>query len=390
MKKVGIMSMQRVKNYGSFLQAFATKKIIELETNSTVELVDFHSLNGIKDPAKESLDKTKKNKIKYYSMLILYKVMKTGMLKTLYKNEKYLNIYNLFSFYELYCNRFSNEFWKLLGLTSNMNYNPNLDCLVIGSDEVFNYAEANKVGYSDELFGKNNNASKLISFSGSFGCTRYDDLKSLNAINKVSGYLNNFDYLSVRDKNSQSIIKELIGRESQYHLDPVFHFDYTKYMPKIAHERPYIAVYAYTGLSEEYINVIKKIANQENLDILCFMGFQNKLGKFMNVSPFELLSYMKNASYIVTTTFHGSVFSIKYNKKFCAIVQHREGNGYGNDEKLGDLITRVKLNDHMIDSPDKLISTLKLEIDYDRINEYISKSVQEGIEYLKSSINQEK
>lgn len=43
----------------------------------------------------------------------------------------------------------------------------------------------------------------------------------------------------------------------------------------------------------------------------------------------------------------------------------------------------------MIDFSDKLISTLKLEIDYDKINEYISKSVKEGIEYLKSSINKE-
>ena len=60
----------------------------------------------------------------------------------------------------------------LLGITDEMNYNPTLDCLVIGSDEVFNCIQKNSnVGYSTELFGKDNRADRLITYAASFGNT---------------------------------------------------------------------------------------------------------------------------------------------------------------------------------------------------------------------------
>ena len=88
---------------------------------------------------------------------------------------------------------------------------------------------------------------------------------------------------------------------------------------------------------------------------------------------------------IVTTTFHGSVFSLKYNKRFCAIVQHRMGDGYGNDEKMGDLLHRVNLSRQMIDRPDKLYETLSSRIDYEPVNKYVNDCVQDGIAYLKTN-----
>ena len=157
-------------------------------------------------------------------------------------------------------------------------------------------------------------------------------------------------------------------------------------MPKLSHNRAYLAVYAYSGLSEEYKEVIKKYAMKHNLEILCFMGYQDGLGKFMNISPFELLSYMKDADRVVTTTFHGSVFSLKYNRKFCAIVQHRTEIGYGNDEKLGDLLKRVDLMNQMIDRPELVEKTLDSEIDYTSVNTYINECVKDGIDYLKENI----
>lgn len=386
MKKVGIMSMQRVKNYGSFLQAFALKKILEKISQSEIIFVDFKTKNGVKDSAKESLEALKSKKLKYYILFLFFKMFNRGMHSDVIHNSKIVNIVNLFNFYDLYCKRFEEEFWPMLGIEDSMTYSPQLDVLVIGSDEVFNYMEAQKAGYSDELFGYNQNAQYLMSFAGSFGCTRYEDLERLGDTVKLKDYFLKFDALSVRDHNSKSIVECLTGKKSAYHLDPVFHFDYSEYMPKLSHNRAYLAVYAYSGLSEEYKEVIKKYAMKHNLEILCFMGYQDGLGKFMNISPFELLSYMKDADRVVTTTFHGSVFSLKYNKKFCAIVQHRTEIGYGNDEKLGDLLKRVDLMNQMIDRPELVEKTLDSEIDYTSVNTYINECVKDGIDYLKENI----
>ena len=68
----------------------------------------------------------------------------------------------------------------LLGITDEMNYNPTVDCLVIGSDEVFNCIQKNSnVGYSPELFGKNNHAKKLITYAASFGNTTLEKLENI-------------------------------------------------------------------------------------------------------------------------------------------------------------------------------------------------------------------
>lgn len=386
MKKIGIMSMQRVKNYGSFLQAFALKNILENISQSKIEFVDFETKNGIKDNAKESIQALQANKLRYQVLLSVFRLFNKGVHKNVIHNRKIIAIVNLFDFYNLYCKRFEKEFWPILGLENSMNYTPQLDVLVIGSDEVFNYAEAQKAGYSDELFGCNEKARYLISFAGSFGCTKYEDLERFECTKKIKDYFLRFNAISVRDQNSRNIVERLTGKKSSYHLDPVLHFDYSEYMPELSHNRPYLAVYAYSGLPEEYKQAINEYAMKHNLEVLCFMGYQNGLGKFMNVSPFELLSYMKDSECIVTTTFHGSVFSLKYNKKFCAIVQHRTGMGYGNDEKLGDLLDRVNLTNKMIDRPELVEDTLDSEIDYLGVNSYINECVQDGIEYLKEHI----
>ena len=153
MKKVGIMSMQRIANYGSFLQAYALKKLIE-DTGCNVEFVDYH----VEAPVvKESADS--KNKF--------VRKLEKGM-----ETFKYNVPFSHKVAFIKYKQSFGKKYMPLLGVTENMNYNPNLDCLVIGSDEVFNCIQKNtNVGNSLELFGKDNNAKRLISYAGSFGNT---------------------------------------------------------------------------------------------------------------------------------------------------------------------------------------------------------------------------
>ena len=96
----------------------------------------------------------------------------------------------------------------LLGIADEMNYNPTVDCLVIGSDEVFNCIQKNSnVGYSPELFGKNNHAKKLITYAASFGNTTLEKLEKYKKANEVGALLKKFDAISVRDANSGTIVE---------------------------------------------------------------------------------------------------------------------------------------------------------------------------------------
>lgn len=149
MKKVGIMSMQRIANYGSFLQAYALKQLIE-ELGCKVEFVDYH----VGEPVvKDGADSGNK----------YVRKLKKGLETFQYQAP----LAHKLAFIQ-YKRTFADKYMPLLGITDEKNYNPTLDCLVIGSDEVFNCIQMNSnVGYSTELFGKDNHAlsdaSKCIS-----------------------------------------------------------------------------------------------------------------------------------------------------------------------------------------------------------------------------------
>ena len=83
-----------------------------------------------------------------------------------------------------------------------MNYNPTLDCLVIGSDEVFNCIQKNSnVGYSLELFGKDNHAKRLLTYAASFGNTTLEKLKKYKKTEEVGALLKKFDAISEIGQN---------------------------------------------------------------------------------------------------------------------------------------------------------------------------------------------
>lgn len=372
MKKVGIMSMQRIVNYGSFLQAYALKTLIE-ELGYSVEFVDYH----IEAPIiKDNIENNNKiiRKIK--------KGLETFQCKVPL-SHKLLFI--------LYKQTFEKKYLPLLGITKKMNYTPELDCLVIGSDEVFNCIQKNRnVGYSLELFGKNSKAKKVITYAASFGNTTLFKLKKYNKDKEISFLLEKINTISVRDENSGKIIKSLTTKEPIYNLDPVLVYDYInccEKIPKIELKEKYIILYAYSGrITEKEAKWIKQYASKKGYKIYAIGGIQNYSDKFISCSPFEVLSYFKNAEEIITDTFHGSIFSIITQKKFTTLIRKSVGDSYGNEEKLSDLLTRLNLTERMTTDISEIEKINNKEIDYNNVNILLNKYRKLAKEYLNNNI----
>ena len=232
MRKVGIMSMQRIANYGSFLQAYALKQLIE-EVGCNVEFVDYHV--GAPVIAENADSKNK----------VVRKIEK-GLETFRYRAP----LAHKLSFIR-YKQSFAQKYMPLLRITDEMNYNPTVDCLVIGSDEVFNCIQKNtNVGYSPELFGKDNHAKRLITYAASFGNTTLEKLEKYQKADEVGALLQKFDAVSVRDANSGTIVKQLTGKEPVYNLDPVLTYDYMNCcdkIPQLRADEKYLILYAYAG-----------------------------------------------------------------------------------------------------------------------------------------------
>lgn len=369
MSKVGILSMQRIKNYGSFLQAYALKTLVE-DLGHKVQFVDYH----IEKP----VIKVKKNTKNNY----LSKIMQTmeGDAPFIQKIQ-----------YIIHKKNFGGKYYKLLELTEDPNYNPKLDTLIIGSDEVFNCIQSNtNVGFSMELFGKNNNAKNLITYAASFGNTTIGKLKKYGKFDEIKKLIEKFDNISVRDTNSGKIINEMTGKNIYYNLDPVLAYDYINEcneIPELNINEKFMIVYAYSNrISKEESKHIKEFAKKNKLKIYAIGGAQNCADKFIDCSPFEVLAYFRNAEIIVTDTFHGSIFSIINKKKFVTLVRKSIGNNYGNEEKLTDLLSRLNLEDRIVYDISDLEKIDNRDIDYSDTDKILEEERVKAKNYLKKSI----
>ncbi|MCI7503571.1 MAG: polysaccharide pyruvyl transferase family protein [Clostridium sp.] len=373
MKKVGIMSMQRIANYGSFLQAYALKQLIE-EFGFKVEFVDYHVGAPI---IMENADNKNKfvRKVEKGLETFRYQAPFAHKLSFIYYKQS-----------------FSKKYMPFLGITDEMNYNPTLDCLVIGSDEVFNCIQKNSnVGYSPELFGKDNHAKRLITYAASFGNTTLEKLIKYKKADEVGELLKKFDTISVRDANSGAIVEQLTGKESVYNLDPVLTYDYMNYcdkIPQIRSEEKYLILYAYAGrISNEEAEWIATYAKKKNLKVYAIGGIQKCADRFVDCSPFEVLAYFRNADEVITDTFHGSIFSVITHRPFTTLIRKSLGNSYGNEEKLGDLLKRLKLEERMTTEIEDTEIINDKKINYAKVDELLKAHRDAAKEYLRKNLS---
>lgn len=353
--------MQQVVNYGSFLQSFGLKKTIE-SLGHTVKFINIEP--GIQ--------------------LAQYKGGTIGKIKRGVCHLKCANPFKMVYYSLKLRKRFNKEFFKILNLSCN-NSSDVYDTVVIGSDEVWNFAQKTWFGFSAQLFGENIKASKIISYAACFGATTLQIIEDLGLTDKIRNYLmNNFSSVSVRDENSLQIVKELTGSNPIKNIDPVLLYDFKDEIPEsIPHTgTDYMIIYTYTNRLKDKIEVgaIKKYARIHNLKIIAIADYFDWVDEIVTPNPFEVMAYIRDAKCIVTDTFHGSVMSIKFNKRFATIVRG------SNHNKLSGLLRQFNLDDRIVEDIATLDQILDTPIDYKTVNKMISAEKDLSKEYLSISL----
>ena len=204
--------------------------------------------------------------------------------------------------------------------------------------------------------------------------------------------MNEFDALSVRDMNSGKIVETLTDKKVVYHLDPVLIYDFMHCcdkIPQVQISEKYLILYAYSGrISDAEAEWISKYAKRKKLKVYTIGGIQKCADKFIDCSPFDVLAYFRNAEEVITDTFHGTIFSIITHRPFTTVVRKSVGNGYGNEEKLSDLLERMKLSSRMttrIEDAEKININL---IDFEAVDGILQKQREAAKEYLRKNIEE--
>lgn len=367
---VGILSMQRVINYGSFLQAYALRELLKKNGAGEVYFVDII-------PGRILINNTSATKSKFYRYVRkLANLTKTGSLISGLKTFRFNRTLE----------KSIRNAWPLLGL--ERRYTEPLDQIIIGSDEVFNCTQGVYWGYTTQLFGDIplTTAHKVSTYAGSFGYTDLDKLKMFNIESEVASNLNKLTAISVRDENSASIVKTLTGKTPLIHVDPVLAYGYKREISnfeKSPIDDPYMIVYSYQDRinDKDEINSVTDYARKNGLkliSIFCRYDWCDKA--ILPNSPIDVLLWFKFAECVVTDTFHGTIFSIITESKFTTLIRPANRN------KLSYLLSSLELSERETDAS-MLYSKLSNQTDYKHCNSILEQKREEANNYLKNLLS---
>lgn len=373
--QVGIMSMQRILNYGSTLQSYALRRLIEATSDDIrVSFIDYQPGAPLA-PTSEGQSRL----IRAVSKVREYGEVSAPLAEKL----RFIN----------HKRTYAKKYFSLVGVPREADYDTNVDVQVIGSDEVFNCVQANaNVGYARSLFGHGSDARRIVSYAGSFGNTTLRKIEDYGIRQDLEQDFSRFHAVSVRDRNSADIVEALTGVRPSINIDPVLAHDFMRSEDRIPakrmHERKYVILYGYPGrISRAESMATKQYARRIGADVLSIGGVQEGADRFIDCNPFELLAYFRDAEAVVTDTFHGTIFSIINGTPFATLIRRTEGDGYGNEEKLGYLLEIFGLASRRVEELASLEQTLAAPIDIEAVNETLRHHRQSTSEYLRRAMS---
>ncbi len=385
MKKIGVITILNVNNYGAELQAFALVNTLKMN-GFDAEIINYLHY---KNPRHKKTSKSKP--IKKIGLI-------DGLKELLYPH--YINLKSLknltskklrekrFSNFHLRHTKMSDEYRSIEELYQNFKQ---YDVYIVGSDQVWNpNSNTNLAPY---LLSFVKEDIPKISYASSFGVDKID----LKYFNFYYQHFKSFNFLSVREKSGEKIIKKITKeKKANWVLDPTFLLsksDWINYQSPKLINKPYLLLYILND-SKLIKNLAKKIAKDLNLQIirLCKKSIIEDPNKdvlnIIDAGPKEYIRLFNDASFIITTSFHGTCFSVNFEKPFFTILNKRKKN----NSRIIDLLSYLELdrrfifNDENIDKIDKS----SYSIDFRKHTYLKNLKLDFSINYLLKSIRNEK
>lgn len=356
-EKVGIVTIHDADNYGSALQAFATQKIIE-EIGYQAIIVD------------HICPKTSKE---YGIKRIFAQKNLKAMLETIIRiTILYPSRINFRSFRK----KFFIEQAEQKVIENQQQFKK----FVVGSDQVWNY----KITGFDKAYFLNfvTDNNKKISYASSFGITQIEEDKK----QEYQKLLNDFHKIAIREEQARILIKDLIGKEVPVVLDPTLLIkkeEWIKLIHKKNKYKNYILCYQ-IAYSQSLVDFAQELAKKTGKKIISIQGsMRNKFeAKYIwSAGPLEYIDLFLNADYIVTNSFHGTAFSINFNKNFFTeLLPSFEKTS----SRLESILDMFELRSRQI--VDGKNANMLETVNYEKVNELLDQKRGESINILKTFI----
>ena len=334
-KRIGILTLPLNNNYGGILQAVA--------------LFSFLSLNGIdviflnkqgRIGFKERLKRKLVNSIPFW----FFRATAGNRIGRRLRDQA-PDVYDMIwhrKFLRKYILR-STEFLYVEQDLRDAVCRYEIDIIVVGSDQIWNYGLFGRDGVDTYFCGfLHNSEVRRVSYAASFG---HDHWRFHNFTDRVRANLLKFSKVSVREASGVRICDEVFGRRDCVHvLDPTLLLPSEFYGSMIsetaAGDQPALLEYILDAHAD------KGALTDEALSALGQPHSVRRLSVTGKVNPIDVPNWVaafKNARFVITDSFHGTVFSIIFRKDFISIVNHKRGN-----ERFLSLLDQLGLQDRLI------------------------------------------
>lgn len=273
-----------------------------------------------------------------------------------------------------------------------VDLNQYVDSFIVGSDQYWNYQLDHYQHFRMLDFAGETN--RKISYSTSFG---HEELFfPPHKLEEARYFLQRFDHVSVRESSAVTLAKDVFDVDAKKTIDPTFLLtvdDYNKLAENATHRTKGEYILAYLlDPTEEKKEFLKFLSKKLRLKVVVLVDIQGAEGKAQFLSEFSVLQnpfptvydwlyHYKNCNFVFTDSFHGTCFSITYNKPFITYInKHRGGIRFKLFEELG---LKNRLIESTVDFDEKMLEPL----DYSPINSAISLLRKESVEWLENALN---
>lgn len=355
MKTVGIVTFHNAHNFGAVLQCLALKTAIR-NLGYEVEVIDHNNTCIINDYV---------NNFRINIKCGFYKILKSfaNYCVTYFPKENRIRKFKRFINTYLLENRVTTK--------KSSNY---YDCLVFGSDQIWCSSLTNDDVY---YWGKTDlECNHKISYAASAG--NFDD-----HIDKNLPLLNDFSSISVREKSLQEYLVKK-GINAVVTIDPTLLIEAYQWINLLSLRKksfkPYILVYAMRN-KKKVRSLAKRVAKEKQLNTIeihnKFIGYKDIAEKYNDGDPIDFLTLIYNAQYIITDSFHGTVFSIIFNKQFVTVKLND-----GKDNRVQHLLKTLQLEERL----SELGENYNNPINYTIVNSKLTLLRQDSMTFLEDAL----
>ena len=370
--KVGILTFHNAHNFGAVLQAYALKTCVT-KLGHEVRIVNYKNpkIQAVYPkylPPKFTVKDINPKRWKQF----IYDTV-----RGIYGQKEWAKRWNAFeTFIATFLLEQDTKVWKAEELKKL-----DLDAYLLGSDQIWS---SFLMGALDPVyFGAFKTKEKMISYAASLanGMIPVEEEETFATLTK------NLDVISVREEKLAENVRRITGRRVETTIDPTLLLEAKDYecllptqMRRELPKQPYI--FAYFVVEEQAVSdCAKALAEKLNLPLIelhCYhMPECSNENQYADFGPSEFLNYIKHAEYVVTNSFHGTVFSVLYQRKFYSV--------YKKNGRVDNLLSFLDIAYCHIEKPEQLDE--KQKIDYEKVQEKLVAYRESSLCFLKNNLS---